>query len=57
MKLADILAQAKKDHADKEDLTIKSDDVVVYHKIIKAMDIAISAKFPTVTLTDKGAGG
>ena len=57
VKLADILAQAKKDHADKEDLTIKSDDVVVYHKIIKAMDIAISAKFPTVTLTDKGAGG
>ena len=57
MKLADTLAQAKKDHADKEELTIKTDDVVVYHKIIKAMDIAISAKFPTVTLTDKGAGG
>ncbi|HMU38037.1 MAG TPA: biopolymer transporter ExbD [Pseudomonadota bacterium] len=57
VKLADTLAQAKKDHADKEDLTIKTDDVVVYQKIIKTMDIAISAKFPTVTLTDKGAGG
>jgi biopolymer transport protein ExbD len=55
VKLADIMAQAKKDHPDKEDITIKSDDAIVYNKVIKTMDIVISAKFPTVSLSDKGA--
>jgi len=57
VKLSEIMQQAKKDHPDKEDITIKSDDTVIYNKVIKTMDIVISAKFPNVSLTDKGAGG
>ena len=56
-KLADVMAQAKKDHPEKEDITIKSDDSVIYNKVIKTMDVVISAKFPNVSLSDKGAGG
>lgn len=57
VKLSETLLQAKKDHPDQDDLTIKSDDSVIYNKIIKTMDVALSAKFPNVNLTDKGAGG
>lgn len=56
-KLAEVMAQAKKDHADKEDITIKSDDTVVYNKVVKTMDVVISAKFPNISLSDKGSGG
>lgn len=57
VKLSEIMQQAKKDHPDKEDITIKTDDNVIYNKIIKTMDVVISSKFPNVSLTDKGAGG
>lgn len=57
VKLSDVMLQAKKDHPDKDDITIKTDDNVIYNKIIKTMDVVISAKFPNVSLTDKGAGG
>lgn len=56
-KLADTLGAAKKEHQDKEDITIKVDDAVIYNKVVKTMDIVISAKFPNVALTDKGGGG
>jgi biopolymer transport protein ExbD len=57
VKLAEVMAQAKKDHPDKEDLNIKSDDTVIYNKVIKTMDVVISAHFPNISLSDKGAGG
>ena len=57
VKLAETMQQAKKDHPDKDDITIKSDDTVIYNKIIQTMDVVISSKFPNVSLTDKGAGG
>lgn len=53
-KLAEIMTQAKKDHPDKEDITIKSDDAVIYNKVIRTMDVVISSKFPNVSLSDKG---
>mgnify|MGYP000896391908 CR=1 FL=1 len=56
-KLADVLAQVKKDLPDKEDITIKADDSVIYNKVIRTMDVVLSAKFPNVSLTDKGQGG
>jgi len=56
-KLADVLAQAKKDHPDKEDITIKADDAVIYNKVIRTMDVVLSNKFPNVSLSDKGTGG
>ena len=54
-KLADILKDAKTAYPDKNDITIKSDDAVIYDKVIKTMDVVISAKFSDVGLTDKGA--
>lgn len=57
VKLSEVMQQVKKDHPDKEDITIKSDDSVIYNNIIKTMDVVISAKFPNISLTDKGAGG
>lgn len=56
VKLADTMAQAKKDHPDKEDITVKSDDAVIYNKVIKTMDVVISSKFPNISLADKGGG-
>lgn len=53
VKLADIMAQAKKDHPDKEDITVKADDSIIYNLVIKTMDVVISAKFPNISLSDK----
>jgi len=55
VKLADTLAQAKKDHADKEDISIKADDSVIYNKVVKTMDVVLSAKFPNISLSDRGS--
>jgi biopolymer transport protein ExbD len=57
VKLAETMEKAKKDHPDKEDITIKSNDSVQYNKVIRTMDIVISAKFPTISLSDQGQGG
>jgi len=57
VKLSETLQQAKKDYPDQDDLTIKSDDNVMYQKIIRTMDVALSSKFPNINLSDKGAGG
>src|SRR5688572_4857794 len=55
-KLADVLKDTKQAYPDKEDIQVKSDDAVIYNKLIHTMDIIISAKFPTVSLSDKGGG-
>ena len=34
----------------------KSDDAVIYNKLIHTMDIVLSAKFPDVSLADRGGG-
>jgi len=54
VKLADTMEKAKKDHPDKEDITIKSNDSIQYNKVIRTMDVVISAKFPTISLADQG---
>src|SRR5262245_33867524 len=56
-KLADILKDAKTAYPEKNDIQIKTDDAVIYNKIIKTMDIVLSAKFPDIGLSDKGGGG
>ena len=55
-KLADTLKDAKTAYPDKNDVTVKSDDDVVYNNIIKTIDVVLSQKFPDVSLSDKGAG-
>ena len=53
-KLADVLKDAKTAYPDKNDLQVKADDKVLYNKIIHTMDIAVSAHFPDIGLSDKG---
>jgi len=55
-KLADTLKTAKTALPDKRDMMIKSDDSVIYDKVIQTMDVVLSAQFPDVSLSDKGAG-
>lgn len=55
VKLGEILTKAKTDHPDKNDINIKADDKVLYNKIIHTMDVVVSAKFPDIGLSDKGA--
>ncbi len=55
-KLADILKDAKTAYPDKNDIAVKADDSVLYNKIIRTMDIVLSAKFPDIGLSDKGGG-
>ena len=56
VKLADVLKDAKQQYPDKNDIQIKSDDAVIYNKLIHTMDIALSARFTDVSLSDKGGG-
>jgi biopolymer transport protein ExbD len=56
VRLADVLKEAKTAYPDKNDIQVKADDDVVYDKIIHAMDVVLSAKFPEIGLGDKGAG-
>jgi len=56
VKLADVLKDAKTAYPDKNDIQIKTDDSVIYNKIIKTMDVVLSAKFPDIGLSDKGGG-
>jgi biopolymer transport protein ExbD len=55
-KLADILKDAKTAYPDKTDIAVKSDDNVIYKKVIHSMDVAISAGFHDIALSDKGGG-
>jgi biopolymer transport protein ExbD len=56
VRLADVLKEAKQAYPDKNDIEIKADDEVIYDKVIRTMDIAVSAKFPDVSLADNGGG-
>src|SRR5258708_4126051 len=56
-KLSEILQKAKTDYPEKNDLAVKADDAVIYQKIIKTMDVALTAHFPDIGLSDKGQGG
>jgi biopolymer transport protein ExbD len=60
VKLADILKNIRSNPqvpAEKRDIAVKCDDKIVYNKIIKTMDVVISAGFPDIGLSDKGGGG
>jgi len=55
-KLDEILKKAKSDYPDKTDLSVKSDDAVMYARIIRTMDVAVTNHFPDIGLQDKGGG-
>jgi len=57
VKLDEILKKAKTDYPEKNDLAIKADDAVIYDRIVRTMDVALTAHFPDIALSDKGQGG
>jgi len=56
-KLQEVLIKAKTDYPDKNDIAVKADDTIIYDKIIHTIDVALTAKFPDIALSDKGQGG
>ncbi len=55
-KLADILKETKVALPDRSDLSLKASDGVLYEKIIRTMDVAVSNQFADIALSDKGGG-
>ena len=55
-KLADTLKEVKNLLPDRSDLSLKASDGVLYEKIIRTMDIAVSNQFADIALSDKGGG-
>jgi biopolymer transport protein TolR len=51
------LKQAKASHPDKDDVEIAAEETVIFDPLSHAMDVAIAAGFPLVSLTDTGAAG
>lgn len=56
-KLGQELKKAKDSHPDKNDVTVASEDQIVFDTILHTMDQIITARFPDVSLVDTGAAG
>src|SRR5688572_28596652 len=55
--LGKALNKAKDAHPDKNDVQVASEDQIVFDTLIRAMDTALSARFPDISLIDSGAAG
>ena len=56
-RLAVELKKAKDGHPDKNDAQVASEDTIRFDVLIRAMDTAIQARFPDISLIDSGAAG
>src|SRR5688572_10565089 len=56
-KLGAELKKSKAAHPDKNDITVASEDQIVFDTIIRTMDTALTARFADVSLVDSGAAG
>jgi biopolymer transport protein ExbD len=56
-KLGDELKKIKDTHADKTDIQVASDDTVKFETLVKTMDMALSSRFPDISLIDSGGAG
>jgi biopolymer transport protein ExbD len=56
-RLAAELKKAKDGHPDKNDAQVASEDTIRFDVLIRAMDTAIQARFPDISLIDSGAAG
>ena len=56
-RLAAELKKAKDGHPDKNDAQVASEDTIKFDVLVRAMDTAILARFPDISLIDSGAAG
>jgi biopolymer transport protein TolR len=56
-RLAVELKKAKDALPDKNDVQVASDDNIVFDVLIRAMDAALTARFPDISLMDAGGAG
>ena len=56
-RLAAELKKAKDGHPDKNDAQVASEDTIKFDVLVRAMDTAIQARFPDISLIDSGAAG
>jgi biopolymer transport protein ExbD len=56
-KLQQELKKVKEAHAEKNDVKVASEDNIKYETLISAMDAALTAGFPDISLVDTGAAG
>jgi biopolymer transport protein TolR len=56
-RLSAELKKAKDGHPDKNDAQVASEDTIKFDVLIRAMDTAIQARFPDISLIDSGAAG
>ena len=56
-RLAAELKKAKDGHPDKNAAQVASEDTIKFDVLIRAMDTAIQARFPDISLIDSGAAG
>jgi biopolymer transport protein ExbD len=56
-RLSTELKKAKDSHPDKNDAQVASEDTIKFDILVRAMDTAIQARFPDISLIDAGAAG
>ncbi|MES1171656.1 MAG: biopolymer transporter ExbD [Bacteroidota bacterium] len=56
-KLASELKKLKDSHPDKTDIQIASEDQIKFEILVRAMDTALTARFPDLSLIDAGGAG
>ena len=56
-KLGNELKKFKDTHSDKTDIQVASEDTIKFETLVKAMDIALTSRFPDISLIDAGGAG
>ena len=56
-KLGSELKKIKDTHADKNDVQVASEDTIKFEVLVRTMDIALSSRFPDISLIDAGGAG
>jgi biopolymer transport protein TolR len=56
-KLGSELKKIKDTHADKNDIQVASEDTIKFEVLVRTMDVALSARFPDISLIDAGGAG
>jgi len=56
-KLGAELKKMKESHPDKNDIQVASEDTIKFEVLVRTMDVALSARFPDISLIDSGGAG